>query len=127
MKRILVPVEQTNSMVSTLETALQFARKFESYVEGFALRAALANFVELDGGGAAVFAETLAKQNLAAEKEARNLFEGFMQQRGIACSETQDSVVCYGWCKDAPEGDEFVGSRGRVFDLAVLGRPGADA
>jgi nucleotide-binding universal stress UspA family protein len=28
--------------------------------------------------------------------------------------------------KDAPEGDHFVGSHGRVFDVIVLGKPGRD-
>src|SRR5215472_18241126 len=37
-KTILVPVEQHALMNSTLETALLLARKFDSYMEGFALR-----------------------------------------------------------------------------------------
>src|SRR5262249_50987313 len=30
------------------------------------------------------------------------------------------------WLEDAPEGDHFVGSHGRLFDVIVLGRPGRD-
>src|SRR5271166_597449 len=30
------------------------------------------------------------------------------------------------WLEDTPEGDHFVGSYGRVFDVIVLGRPGRD-
>jgi len=41
MKTILVPTEQHDLMSSTLETALLVARKFDSYVEGFALRVAI--------------------------------------------------------------------------------------
>jgi hypothetical protein len=37
-KTILVPVEQHDLMNSTLQTALLLARKFDSYMEGFALR-----------------------------------------------------------------------------------------
>src|SRR6516165_6864685 len=28
------------------------------------------------------------------------------------------------WLEDAPEGDDFVGSHGRLFDVIVLARPG---
>src|SRR5690349_15432885 len=37
---ILVPIEQHDLMSSTLETALCLAWKFDSYIEGFALRVA---------------------------------------------------------------------------------------
>ena len=40
-KTILVPTEQHDRMNATLETALLLARKFDSYVEGFALRVEL--------------------------------------------------------------------------------------
>ena len=40
-KTILVPTEQHDLMNSTLETALLLARKFDSYIEGFALRIAI--------------------------------------------------------------------------------------
>jgi hypothetical protein len=37
-KTILVPIEQHDLINSTLQTALLLARKFDSYIEGFALR-----------------------------------------------------------------------------------------
>ena len=124
MKTILVPIEQTDTTVSTLETALLFGRKFDSYIEGFALRLALTEYVGLDGGSGTL-AETFARDNLEAEKESRHLFEGFMQNQGVPRSEAKRSLS-YGWLEDAPTGDRFFGSRGRVFDLSVVGRPGAE-
>ena len=41
LKSILVPIEQHDLMNSTLETALLLARRFDSYLEGFALRVAM--------------------------------------------------------------------------------------
>ena len=38
MKSVLVPTENHDARQSALETALLLARKFDSYVEGFALR-----------------------------------------------------------------------------------------
>jgi hypothetical protein len=40
-KTILVPIEQHDLTNSTLQTALLLARKFDSYIEGFALRVAI--------------------------------------------------------------------------------------
>jgi hypothetical protein len=40
-KTILVPIEQHDFMDSTLKTALLLARRFDSYIEGFALRVAI--------------------------------------------------------------------------------------
>jgi nucleotide-binding universal stress UspA family protein len=124
MKRISVPTEQTETMTATLETALLFARRFDSYLEGFAVRAALIHAVELDGGSS-MLAESFAQQSLEAEREARNLFENFMQNHGVPRAASTRSLS-YGWLPDAPEGDYFVGSHGRVFDVTVVGRPGTD-
>lgn len=124
MKTILIPTERTDTMVSTLETALLFARKFESYIEGFALRVALSSLVDMESGSA-MFADRLAQQNLEVEKEARGRFESFMQDRNIPRATDLRNSLSFGWLENAPEGDHFVGSHGRVFDLTVLGRPGA--
>ena len=42
MKTILVPTEQSPTMVSALDTALLLARKFDGCIEGFPLRPAVA-------------------------------------------------------------------------------------
>ena len=46
-----------------------------------------------------------------------------MQEHGVPCGHTQQRCQACGW-EDAPEGDDFVGSHGRLFDVIVLGRPG---
>ena len=51
-KTILVPVEQHDLMNATLETALVLARKFDAYIEGFALRPVVAPVMAMDIGGA---------------------------------------------------------------------------
>ena len=52
MKTILVPTENHDAMQSALETALLLARRYDSYIEGFALRWAIDEFVALDMVGA---------------------------------------------------------------------------
>src|SRR6266849_4291811 len=48
-----------------------------------------------------------------------------MQDHSVPRGSQTKSLSC-DWLEDAPEGDHFVGSHGRVFDVIVLGRPGRD-
>jgi nucleotide-binding universal stress UspA family protein len=123
-KSILVPIEHHDLMDSTLETALLLARGFDSYIEGFALRVPIpAAFAIGDVG--AVPIEALKQDIEDNEKRSRSLFETFMQEHGVPFG-GDTKALSAGWLKDAPEGDHFVGSHGRVFDVIVLGKPGRD-
>jgi nucleotide-binding universal stress UspA family protein len=125
-KTILVPIEQHDLMNSTLKTALLLAQRFDSYIEGFALRVAIpAAFAIGDVGGAALPIPGLEQEIAENEKRSRSLFENFMQEHGVPCG-GDTKALSSGWLEDAPEGDHFVGSHGRVFDVIVLGKPGRD-
>ena len=123
-KTILVPIEQHDLVNSTLETALLLARKFDSYIEGFALRVEIpAVFAVGDVGAVPIpaFEQDIAEN----EKRSRSLFENFMQEHGVPHGgDTKE--MSSAWLDNAPEGDHFVGSHGRVFDAIVLGKPGRD-
>ena len=125
MKTILVPTEPNARMRSTLETALLVAREFNSYIEGFAVRVAVPNVVAMDvaPSGSLAFLE---EENAEAARQSRELFEGFMKEHGVPRMRAPQNAPSYGWIEDAPEGDSFVGHRGRVFDLIVIGRPSDD-
>jgi nucleotide-binding universal stress UspA family protein len=125
MKTILVPTEQNSTMRSVLQTALLLARKFDSYVEGFALRFAITDAVAMDVASTIPLA-TFERESQEAAKLARQLFEAFMQEQHVPHSTGSKSELSYSWLEDALEGDYFVGSYGRVFDVTVLGRPGND-
>jgi nucleotide-binding universal stress UspA family protein len=123
-KTILVPIEQHDLMNSTLQTALFLARRFDSYIEGFALRIEIpAVFAVGDVGAVPIpaFEQDIAEN----EKRSRSLFENFMQEHGVP-READTKALSSGWLGNAPEGDHFVGSHGRVFDVIVLGKPGRD-
>ena len=124
MKTILVPTEPNAQMRSTLATALLVARDFNSYIEGFAIRVAVQNVAAMDvaPSGLAFFEE----ENAEAVRQSRELFEGFMREHGVSHTRQPQNTPTYGWVEDAPEGDSFVGHRGRVFDLIVIGRPSDD-
>jgi len=122
-KTILVPTEQNDLMHSTLETALLLAQKFDGYIEGFALHVTTpaAAFATGDAGGVFILEQEIAEN----AKQTRTLFETFMQEHGVP-RVGPTTVLSSKWLEDSPEGDHFVGSHGRLFDVIVLGRPGRD-
>ena len=124
MKTLLVPTEKSEFMGSTLETALLLAKRFDSYVEGFAMRAAISDFVAADLIVADAWAVAESRDAELAQ-ESRTAFEAFMQARGVPRAGPDRSGLCYGWTEAAESRDAFVGSHGRVFDCSVFGRPGS--
>jgi hypothetical protein len=82
MKTILVPTEHYESMRATLETALLLARRCDSYMEGFALRFGISEFVAVDMAGGFPL-EAFRQEGLEDEKQARQIFESFMQANSV--------------------------------------------
>jgi nucleotide-binding universal stress UspA family protein len=125
MKTLLVPTEEHDGMAAVLESARLVALQFDSYIEGFAAKPGVGNFVTLDPVSSMTI--QLAQENGAeADRKARLLFESFMQSHAVAPSDGSRGGPSFAWFDQAPDGDEFVGSYGRVFDLIILGRPGRD-
>jgi nucleotide-binding universal stress UspA family protein len=125
-RTILVPVEQHDLMDSTLQTALCLARQFDSYIEGFALRVAIPPTAFAIGDVGAVPIPAFDQELAENEKQSRSLFESFMREHGVSCG-GDTKALSSAWLEGAPEGEHFVGSHGRVFDVIVLGRPGRDS
>ena len=123
MKTILVPTEQHELMASALQTALLLAKKFDSYIEGFALFPAMVELYALDA--AVPLPIEVREHDAEMAKQARGQFETFMSQNGVARSQAATGTLSFDWLDGAPDGDAFVGSHGRVFDTIVLGRPGS--
>ena len=125
MKTILVPVEKNSQIESTLATACLLAKMFDSYVEGFALSPELNTLVAAEGiGSMVVYPTDLAAQDEEAVAEARKLFENAMATHGIPAG---SGTRGFAWNPRTLAGDGFLGSHGRVFDVTVVGRPGAAA
>jgi nucleotide-binding universal stress UspA family protein len=122
MKTMLIPTEQRNSMSSTLQSALLLARRFDSYVEGFALQPAISELLAVDMG-ASIAPESFRQDRMEDAKKTKAMFESFMHEHGVPRSDQAVSGLSFGWLDDAPEGEGTVGSYGRLFDLIVLSRP----
>jgi nucleotide-binding universal stress UspA family protein len=121
MNTILVPVEPHDSIQSVLETALLVAARFDSHIEGFALRPAIGNMVTMDPVNSLTVV-SLRENDVEIIKEARGIFETFMREKA-APRPDGGSPFSHAWLDGAPGGEDFVGSYGRVFDLIILGRP----
>jgi nucleotide-binding universal stress UspA family protein len=124
MKTILVPTEQSPTMVLALDTALLLARKFDGCIEGFPLRPAVADLVAMDPDSGLTM--VAVKENDAEMvRQAETLFRSFMETNQVAESTGKTPAsLSWSWIGDAPSGHDFVGSYGRVFDMIVLARPG---
>jgi nucleotide-binding universal stress UspA family protein len=122
MKNILVPTETHDVMQSVLETAALLQRRFDSYLEGFALRPAVPDYVPIDMvSGLAWHVDEKADEEI--RRSAFTLFEGFMKERGLPEAPAGSPEPGYGWHAKAPAGDMFLASHARIFDLVLLGRP----
>src|SRR5499427_1806437 len=108
MKTILVPTESHESMRSALATALVLARRFDSYIEGFALRFRVNEFIAVDMAGA-IPLETLREESVDEARRARLLFEAFMREHAVPRSDSLVALLSHGWLEDAPEGEDCVG------------------
>ena len=126
IKTILVPTENHDAMQSALETALLLARRFDSYIEGFALRWQIIEFVGADlmhNIPVATYRQDIAK----GATQARQIFESFMEEHNVPRSTNATGTPSFGWLDEASVGENFVGSYGRVFDVIVMHRPDANS
>jgi nucleotide-binding universal stress UspA family protein len=136
MKTILIPTEDHASMPAVLETARLIAQRFGSYMEGFAVYPAAADFVAVDPVSSLTIA-SMQEGDEEIERLAQGLFESFMQAHAVpsahavpnihavpSAADRGPAAYSYGWIRPGAHGDALIGSHGRLFDLIVMGRPG---
>ena len=85
MKTMLIPTEQRTSMSSTFQTALLLARRFDSYVEGFALQPALSELLAVDI--AVTRAESFKQDKIEDAQKTKAIFKSFMHEHGAPRSD----------------------------------------
>ena len=126
MRTILVPMEN-HDMQSALQTALLLGQRNKSHIEGFALRWQVTELVVgIDAMGGLPLDRF--KEDIEEEaKKAKQIFENFMQEHGVPRSTETTGSVSFGWLDHAAEGEEFIGSYGRVFDVIVMNRRDANS
>jgi len=124
MKNVLVPVELHSSIDSVFTSALLFAKRFDSYIEGMPLGPDLPDLVAFDMPVSWTAADQNTWRELAEESQHR--FADFMAGEKIPAHEAPSHNLSWGWAGEAAFGDSHVSSYARIFDVTVLGRPGAE-
>jgi nucleotide-binding universal stress UspA family protein len=133
MRTILVNLEISPVLDSVLECALLVARRFGSYVEGLHMRPGQPDIIAAGADGFVAAAPDLVASFEREAREradrARDVFEGFMARHGLprATGLPAGAGISADWRIESSSGHAAIGSRGRVFDLIVLGRPLADS
>ncbi|MBM3609709.1 MAG: universal stress protein, partial [Alphaproteobacteria bacterium] len=124
MKNILLPIELHSGLENTFKTCLALARRFDARIEGVALGPDLPDLVAFD----MPVSWTLGDQNTWKElaEEAHTKFEAFMASNNVPLWSGASTAPSFRWAGDKSLGDSQAASYGRVFDVAVLGRPGSD-
>jgi nucleotide-binding universal stress UspA family protein len=124
MKSILVPIELHSAIDSVLATALLVGKTFGSTVEGMSLGPDLPDLVAFDLPVSWTVADQTTWRELVDEGHRR--FESFMSANGVPLHGTSPGGgLSYGW-SERSLGDSQLGSYARVFDLSIVGRPGAE-
>ena len=116
MKSVLVPVDHSDIMPSVMASAEHLARRFESIVEGAALRPVHVEIVAPDPIVAVTFppadwndAEFVGKARARFESHFKDL-----------------SGLKYRWRAGPSIDDAELGSLARVYDVTVIGRPSSN-
>ncbi|HWM81940.1 MAG TPA: universal stress protein [Pseudolabrys sp.] len=122
MKTILIPAEDHDAMPAVLETARRIAEIFDSYIEGFAVRPSVADYVGVEPFSSLA----MSVHDNDAAREIQAAFETFMREHHVPPAKSGPAVYSWGWPHASAVDDGFIGSYGRVFDLIVLGRPGRE-
>ena len=119
MKSILLPIDQSEGMVSVLETARLLADAFDATIEGVALRPAFAEIVAPDP----IVAVTIPPADWNEPefcRSVRQTFDAFAAKHPPSGGKGAQ----FRWRGGSAIDDGALGGLGRVYDVSVLGRPG---
>ena len=128
MRTILVHLELSPVLDSVLASALIVARRHDAYLEGFHLRPGQPDVIAAGADGFVAAAPDLVAgfEREAKERAERATarFEAFMTEHDLPRAGSIDTAsLCADWRVETASGPAALGSRGRIFDLVVVGRP----
>jgi nucleotide-binding universal stress UspA family protein len=128
MRTILAHLEISPVLDSILASTLIVAKRYNSYIEGFHMRPGQPDVIAAGADGFVAAAPDLVAGFEREAKEradrAAARFEAFMGDNGLKRpGMLEASGLCADWRVETASGPSALGSRGRIFDLLVLGRP----
>ncbi|MFQ5971447.1 MAG: universal stress protein [Alphaproteobacteria bacterium] len=128
MKCILVPLEDSPVLPSVLETAFLTAKRFDGHIDVLQMRATLSGVmaVGLDGFAATPsMVESFEQSEQERSRRARKTYEEFVRGKRLdeGGAAAPDIGLSINLAEETLPSHEVVGSRARVYDLTVVGRP----
>ena len=117
MKTILIPLEDSDVLSSTLASAYIVAKRFGSYIEGLYEQPGLTEVVVV-GEGLGVtppdLVETFQQQEKERAVRAHELFKTFMDEKGVpfSCGGDLQDRVTVGWVEEDIPDRDLVDNRG---------------
>lgn len=129
MRSILIPLEDSEALPSVLEAAYLVAQRFSSYIEVLHVRPMLTGIMAtgMEGGFAATphMEEAFEQEESERSRRAWDTFEAFRSNKNLPRSEALAPAdhPTVGWLEEVSPGTGVIGSRGRIFDLTIVGRP----
>lgn len=134
IKTILVPVSSADASRSTLETALDVARRWNSHLEVMHVRADPRGLVPytgegMDGSMIEEIMDVTEREGGDRAVQTKAMFDAFCSEHALKISDkpVAGGGVTVSWREESGREDEVVALRGRLYDLIVVGRPIADA
>ncbi len=130
MRNILTHVEISPSTDSVLRCSLLVARMFSGYIEGFHMRPGQPDVIAAGADGFVAAAPDLVvgfeREARERAEKARQSFSDFVEKNNLPASAGGDDGPCAKFVLETASGHSAIGSRGRTFDLLVVGRPLSD-
>jgi len=128
MRTILAHLEISPVLDSILACALIVGRRYDSYIEGFHMRPGQPDVIAAGADGFVAAAPDLVAgfEREAKERSERAAarFEAFMAEHGLQRPGALEATgLAADWRVETASGPSALGSRGRIFDLVVVGRP----
>ena len=138
IRTILVPVSGGASGDSALDAAIIVGRRAGSHVEALHVAPDPRDSVPIlgEGANAAMMADLIEASARDAERRAERARAAFdvrvsagslLRVDAPPPADAATRALTVGWRRIVGREDEVVASRGRLFDLIVVGRPGDDA
>lgn len=124
MRAILVPIDRSPALASVLTCASFLGRSFNGQIDGVALRPIFTDIVAPDP----IVAVPLPPAEWNEEEFAsasRKDFESFFTKQDLPRAGRAGSGLGYNWRHHSAIDDAGLGSLSRVYDITILGRPGA--
>lgn len=131
MRTILAHLELSPVLDSVLASALIVARRHDAYLEGYHMRPGQPDVIAAGADGFVAAAPDLVA---GFEREAKDRaeratarFEAFMAEHELPRAGSRDGPgLSADWRVETASGPSALGSRARIFDLVVVGRPLSD-